>query len=366
MDYSDKRPVVADGSRVTFGRVSISFVLLAAGVVAAALQWSEHPPAIAMGDRERPYILWNDPSVIEENGAYRMWLSGGDARNLDRIEVSVYEGASPDGRAWKLNYNPVLRPSPNPLAWDGLRIETPSVVRAGHVYHLYYTGFNESSAKTGISQIGHATSIDGVNWVKDLRNPILKGQTLNRQEWGYGGVGEPGVVFDAKSGLFYLYYVGLRYSPANPSIGQIGILLAVSRDGSDFTPVQDRVGRRRLILTRDVPGAIDGAWFGYSTPAPYMTRDGQIHMAVSFLVAPKGPATARHVTIDRAESSNGVDFTVREFSIVTAGKGDWKDAQVRAPTVLDTPSGLHLWFAGERHAPFFAGIGLLSRVAPGR
>jgi hypothetical protein len=41
---------------------------------------------------------------------------------------------------WTLLTNPELSPSSNPVAWDSQRIETPSVIQIGSVYHMYYTG----------------------------------------------------------------------------------------------------------------------------------------------------------------------------------------------------------------------------------
>src|SRR5690606_36740034 len=86
-----------------------------------------------------------------------------------------------------------------------------------------------------------------------------------RTAWGYRGVGEPGVIYDEDGKTFYLYYTSMRFSPKEPSIGHIGILLATSKDGSRFTRVTDESGQSKLILTRDIPNATKGAWFGYSS-----------------------------------------------------------------------------------------------------
>ena len=64
----------------------------------------------------------------------------------------------------------------------------------------------------------------------------------------------------------------------------------------------------------------------------------------------------------RAVSGDGVDFKVVEDGIFFAGKGDWKDDQVRAPTMLIENGQLKLWFAGEMKKPHFgAGIGYATR-----
>jgi hypothetical protein len=112
-----------------------------------------------------------------------------------------------------------------------------------------------------------------------------------------------------------------------------------------------------MIFFRDVPYATKGAWFGYSTPSPVLTSDGQIRLFVTFVVAPKGPTTARHVVLAQGVSNDGIKFDLKEENMFEAGRGDWKDFQVRAPTVAEYEGRLHMWFAGERRSPFGAAIG---------
>lgn len=321
--------------------------------------WQENPgnPVIKMGQRVQ-YILWNDPSVLKEGNTYRMWLSGGDPRNLQRIVVKVHAASSSDGLSWEIDPKPCLSPSVNPKDWDSLRIETPSVVKVDGTYHLYYSGCDEKNAKKAVYSIGHATSRNGVEWTKDPANPVIVAQTASKHQWGYMGVGEPGVVYNPKDKTFYLYYVSMKFSKVDPTIGHIGVLLAKSTDGSTFTHHVDRSGARALILTRDVKNAISGAWFGYSTPTAFISTSGEFHLFCAFIVAPGGPATARHVTLAHAVSSDGIKFKVMDEKIFEAGKGDWKDQQVRSPTVIEADGQVKMWFAGEARTPHFgAGIG---------
>jgi hypothetical protein len=328
--------------------------------------WKEYAgnPILRFGDKV-PNMLWNDPSVLKEGNTYRIWLTGGDPHNPHHIVVRVFTGQSSDGISWEINPTPVLSPSPDPKAWDSLRTETPTVVKAGDTYHMYYSGFDETGGKTGYTRIGHATSPDGVKWEKDPANPILSGQDTDRFRWGYGGVGEPGIVFNPRDRKFYLYYTGMRFSRSNPTIGQIGILLATSSDGSHFTNYTDEKGERSLILTRDVPNAINGAWFGYTTPSPLIMHDGTFQLFCTFIVVPVGPSSARDVVLARASSTDGIHYRVADESILEAGKSDWKDQQVRSPTVVESDGKLKMWFAGEMQKPYFgSGIGFAVRDLP--
>jgi predicted GH43/DUF377 family glycosyl hydrolase len=327
--------------------------------------WKEESSnGLIMQGHTIPKMVWNDPSVLREGNTYRMWLSGGDPSDLTHILVQVYEARSTDGISWKISPAPVVPASPDPKAWDSLRIETPSVVKVGATYHMYYSAADAKNATEGIFAIGHATSPDGTSWTKDPANPVIMGQTANKDQWGYGGNGEPGVVYNPKDQTFYLYYTGMKYGPGNR--GLMGILLATSKAGSQFTHYTDSSGARSLVLTRDVPDAIPGSWSGYSTPSAVITPDGRFHLFCAFVVAPKGPTTARHVTLDHAVSSDGKNFNVIEQNIFEAGKGDWKDDQVRSPSVVVEPDGrLKMWFAAEASNPFSnAGIGLAVRERP--
>ena len=183
----------------------------------------------------------------------------------------------------------------------------------------------------------------------------------DKLQWSYRGAGEPGAVYNPKDRTFYLYYVGLQFWKKNPTIGHIGILLDQSKDGSRFVHYADENGER-LILTRDVKGAIDGSWFGYTNPSPIISQDGKFHMFCTFLVCPVGPRSARHVTLDHAVSQDGIHFDVVEQNIFEAARKDWKDQQVRAPSAIEEDGRFKLWFAGESQTPYYiSGIGYAVR-----
>jgi hypothetical protein len=342
--------------------LSFAFSVLSAG--AGTSVWTEQPgnPVIRIG-QAIPNTLWNDPTVVKEGTGYRMWLSGGDLTDLNHIVVKVYSASSSDGLNWFINQVPCISPDMDPAKWDGLRIETPSVVKVNNVYHMYYSGTNQINAQQNIYSIGHAVSTDGQTWTKDPANPIVTGQTTNRLRWAYQGVGEPGVVYNPADHTFYLYYAGMKYLSSDPTLGQTGVLLSKSRDGSKFTPVLDWTGDRALVLSRNVPGAIPGSLFGYTGPSGYISpTDGKFHLFCVFLVAPGSASNARQVALAHATSPDGLHFTVIEDQVFVAGQGDWKDQNVRSPSPLEDNGIIKLWFAGDTYIPYFgSGIGFASR-----
>ena len=91
-------------------------------------------------------------------------------------------------------------------AWDSHEIGTMSVVHANGTYHMFY----EACAYHGghplrALRIGHATSKDGITWVKDAQ-PCLRNGTAG--EWDDEAVWDPFVLYDESSGLFQMWYGG--------------------------------------------------------------------------------------------------------------------------------------------------------------
>jgi beta-1,2-mannobiose phosphorylase / 1,2-beta-oligomannan phosphorylase len=108
--------------------------------------------------------VWGVSVVKISPTDYRMWYSGSPSGGQAKIGYAT----SPDGRHWtKYEGNPVLLPGPN--AWDAYAVYVPRVVYVNEVFHMFYLGTTSSS----VTQIGHATSTDGIHWAKNSANPVL-------------------------------------------------------------------------------------------------------------------------------------------------------------------------------------------------
>jgi predicted GH43/DUF377 family glycosyl hydrolase len=108
-------------------------------------------------------------TLLKKDGVYKMWY-GGLALGTDVSHIGYAE--STDGIHWiKYAGNPIISPAGgDPLPWDGYSVDTPDVYFEDGLYHMYYRGWRK---KSGTSWIGHATSTDGINWVRDPANPVL-------------------------------------------------------------------------------------------------------------------------------------------------------------------------------------------------
>ncbi len=314
-------------------------------------------PIIAFG-RVFANAFWNDPTVLAVPGGFRMWLSAGDLY-ASPIRVAVYEARSEDGLTWDIDPVPRLAPTGEPRDFDGLRVETPEVVQAEGRFHLYYSGCS-ARCEEGVYAIGHAISFDGVTWTRDPANPVLAPQP-DPGRWGAYTAVEPGVLYEPSSRRYLLYHVGARTDPATART-ELAILLATSPDGSTFTPLLDRHGERVPVLR--LPDGYPDTYAGVTQPDPFLGADGRIHLFYT-VVATLEPFTTHAMA--HAVSRDGIHFVEIEREILPRGRQDWKHASGgRAPSVLETPAGLRLWFQGNSDLTrpgFQAGIGHARRAA---
>jgi len=168
---------------------------------------------------------------------------------------SSSEGTSPEGSqeqtslAYSVNgiywirygNQPVIIPSGNTAEWDGWYIYRSHVVRAGSVYHLWYAGANgNSSIGTPYAHgIGHASSVDGLNWTIDTDNPAL--HVTDGLAWRNVRSYTPSVLYDAarfsSHGDAYPYkmwYTG-RNAGGNTTIGYAWLMPTATSPTACFT-----------------------------------------------------------------------------------------------------------------------------------
>ena len=118
--------------------------------------------------------------------------------------------------------NPIIRPGKKG-EWDSWAVMSMGVVKVGDTFHLYYEG---GLTGCGDLQIGHATSTDGLKWVKDPANPVLR--PGKGGEWDAGATWDPFVIYE--DGFFKMWYGGELAGHRDFQCGY-----AVSKDGTHFT-----------------------------------------------------------------------------------------------------------------------------------
>ncbi|MBI2479224.1 MAG: hypothetical protein HYV60_11500 [Planctomycetia bacterium] len=109
---------------------------------------------------ERAYA----PTVIKTAAGYQMWYTvpGG-------YPWLMKHARSDDGCHWNVTEEPVLKVT---QAWEHYLQIYPTVTKAGDVYLMWYASYLQEDRKT--TAIGFAVSLDGVQWYKHPRNPVLR------------------------------------------------------------------------------------------------------------------------------------------------------------------------------------------------
>ena len=161
------------------------------------------------------------PVVVRHEGSYHMWYTGqvqgkGIAENgHEDGRSTIGHATSRDGIHWE-GRSQVLKPE---LLWEGVALMSPHVLwdKQQRQWRIWYSGGEQYEPNA----IGHATSLDGVHWVKDAANPVFRADPRNK--WEKQRVAGCQVI--QENGWFYIFYIGYR------DIDHAQIGLACSRDG---------------------------------------------------------------------------------------------------------------------------------------
>jgi RNA polymerase sigma factor (sigma-70 family) len=292
--YGEDTPSYFDELRV--------HAVLAEASAPAAIARRHDPPVIepTAGSYDAGHA--QDPCVVYRDGTYHMWYTARPAwyagSRRAPTTVSIAYATSTDGRRWTKR-GPVLHPTD---AWEGLRVSSPVVLADGGQFHMWYRG---ESGDGGVTAIGHATSPDGVHWVRDALNPVTVDGVV-AAEFALG----PGTVVKSASG--YVMWA-LR-------AGRIARLASVDgvswHDGDALT--------------------VDGAaWdVGRATDLCALARDDGHEM---WYVADGH--------IRRATSNDGVRWTPSTLTVAPGPPGDWSYPAIRSVWALADGHGVRVWYA---------------------
>jgi predicted GH43/DUF377 family glycosyl hydrolase len=185
------------------------------------ITWTIHPDPVLVPDTG----TWDESTVqeaaiIRENGLYKMWYGGSSPSKGDISEIGY--ATSTDGKNWTkdtLN-NPVL--VPGSASWQAGGVSSPHVLAYEGGYKMWYTGWNADWTR---SDIGYATSLDGISWTADtINNPVLTagGST----QWDDSNIWHHQVVFIDT--IYHMWYTGTN-DPSTVDSRKIG--WATSKDG---------------------------------------------------------------------------------------------------------------------------------------
>ncbi|MBU0765476.1 MAG: hypothetical protein KJ607_11640 [Bacteroidetes bacterium] len=246
-------------------------------------------PVIAM-DTAYMWEAIGQPACIIHNDTIKMWyaVAGGENPSDYNPVGRIHYAWSDDGVTWtKYPGNPVLDVGA-PGEWDDAWLDTPEILWDGTEFKLYYYGDSTYFQGQDNTNIGLATSADGIHWTK-------QGVVLSKGapcEWDGKYIESPAAYYDPQSGVHALWYNG------QDTTGWIKIGLAVSADGYDWYkwPGNPVVGTGDWLQS----------WDDMFVAVPAVIRSGDIfemwYSGISFY------GQFDSVRIGYAVSVNGIDW----------------------------------------------------------
>ncbi len=298
-------------------------------------QFPQPNPVIKAGDF-RNRALWNDPHVMRDGQTYLMYMTT-SVNAPFKPPVLPFRFTSPDGFAWTMAPDtPLLSPDGTPFA----SLETPSVVRLGPTWHMFFTGILAKPNPAPMA-IGHARSSDGITWTVTPQ-PVLAA-TGRITDWNGFLVGEPGAIVRNNRILVYFSAVGARPGGTPPSAQSIG--LAITTDGTTFS-----APRRVLEQAPVYPPARN--FVGYSTPMPF-ELGGKVHLVYDVAInRPGGDPEWQQVALHHAVSADGETGWVQDDKpLLTRDDFPWTGGEIRSPSILVENGTIRMWFAGHGSRP---------------
>jgi predicted GH43/DUF377 family glycosyl hydrolase len=224
--------------------------------------------------------------------------------------------SAPDAAWVKHPNNPVFKPSTN--GWDNSNVLAAKIMYEG-MYRMWYTANGTIDQRTNI---GYATSPDGIAWTRYGSQPVLR---YGPGSWESHGVSAPSVWHDVTANLWKMWYAGRDFR-GNYSIGY-----ATSPDGIAWTKYAGNP-----VVRPSTSGADDT-----SVVSPHV-----VYLAGVYHMWYAGRGASNQIFY--ATSNDGVTWTKHPKNPVLRLGGDftWDNGEIAAPTVLWTGARFDMWYQG--------------------
>ncbi len=248
------------------------------------ISWTLHPNPVLEPDAgtwDEATVEW--PMVLRENGEYKMWYTGWKPNFVGGMGIGY--ATSPDGINWtKYANNPVM--GAGTAAWEEGGSAYSAVIPVSGGYKMWYTGVNLDSPIPSETNIGYASSSDGISWQKDtLDNPVL---TIGAPgQWDNPKIMEPVVVFI--DSVYHMWYTGGQI----PSGNRRDIGWATSVDGIHWNKYNNSATTAPLYADSDpVLTPTSGQWDGMKISSGTVMLEGDsLRMWYTGWVTPAPPNT---------------------------------------------------------------------------
>lgn len=284
--------------------------------------WSVYEPPAFKGQ----FSLVGDPSVIKENGIYRMFYTGFDPNRTPQ-GPEICQATSTDGLAWtNVNVNDPVEGRmlyTNSTTWSNAH-ETSFALKFNNTYFLYFIGYQDTGGgvfKSGPVSLGLATSADGENFTA-RPNPVM---ISSPQGFDRDAMDSPSIIHYQDS--LFMLYTGYCFTSCGPVTARL--LAATSLDGVTWFKKSAPV-----IDASEIPWASKGV-------AEAEIVEGSDNFYYLFMTSVDG----RHVIgVARGKTPMG-PWDVNPTPIVNADKL-FSPLGAVAPAVIIESNRVKLWYHG--------------------
>jgi predicted GH43/DUF377 family glycosyl hydrolase len=258
------------------------------------VNWVKYPsnPVMIKQNVLTEFYAIGQPSVIMENDTFKMWYVAAGIDHKGRVLYAT----SINGSTWtKYGSGAVIMDVDSAGAWDDTWLDTPEIVHGPDGYLLYFYGDSVTNVQPNpqiptTSNLGVATSLDGINWTRYSGNPILtKGDTAS---WENFWIESPAVLWDSATNQYMMWYSGVNKN----WIIQTG--LATSPDGLNWTKYPGNP-----VITNGQPQSYDDMWVAVPS---VIKRNNQFEMWYSSF---NSVAAWDTIFICYATSPDGINWT---------------------------------------------------------
>jgi predicted GH43/DUF377 family glycosyl hydrolase len=294
---------------------------------------------------------WDDneverPMVVKEGTGYTMWYTG-----IGSSGCTVYIGRVTTNDATETNWSSGVSVfGPSATGWDSANVGYCWIIKnasGASPYQMWYTGSNVPCDEEMNTQIGHAYSIDGINWTRSGTSPVLEyGSGVS--DWDRDGVAAPTVIYDASATTPYkMWYIGFNES-FEPGIEAIGY--AESQDGITWHKY-DNPGTGSDPYAHSDPvifGGNEGAWDEWLF-SPSVIKEGSLYRMWYDGEREIDDQGEELVRIGYAYSLDGITWTkyIGSPVILEGGTGDFDEDGALDPMVIKDGNTYKMWYVGE-------------------
>lgn len=292
------------------------------------------------------YQQWKrDPAYVVDGSDLYMFYAG-SSYTAEQWSLAFYKTQT--AGTWPSNAQLAFRGRTG--KWDAMDLTAPSVrIGSGAKYTMWYAGNGDPTRPDYVSQIGMATSNDGVSWTRSdtpaLAAPTFNGTTATSTPSASRpdayGAGDPWVMQDGTS--LVMYYAGLDCSSGTC---MYQILRSVSSDnGATFPPGSVVLSGRQGIP--EEAGGVAGPSVVQLNGQYILTYTGVGTAATKSRLGVRKALSSGSVGI--ATSKDGINFAyagVNPSGLILRAAGTFYPEGAGAPSLYVSGTSLKLYFTG--------------------